>query len=205
MNKYIIDNQYFACIGYYSTLFKNSNIEIEQFENWEKMSFRNRCIVAGSNGLIHLTVPVENGRNQHCLFKDIKINNREKWQLQHWRTIQSCYGKAPFFEYYKIWLEAFFLERKFIYLFDMNLEVLEWVLKILKSGINPVLTKSYQKDQESDLIDYRKKWLPKNYLSITVNQEYFQLFTDKIGFQKNLSILDLLLCEGPNAFNILTA
>jgi len=205
MNKYIIDNQYFACIGYYSTLFKNTNIEIEQFENWEKMSFRNRCIVAGSNGLIHLTVPVENGRNQHCLFKDIKINNRENWQLQHWRTIQSCYGKAPFFEYYKMWLEIFFMEMKFIYLFDMNLEVLQWVLKILKSGIKPVLTTGYQKEQEADLMDYRKKWSPKTYQSYPVCKEYFQLFTDKIGFQQNLSILDLLLCEGPNAFNILTA
>jgi hypothetical protein len=205
MSKYIIDNQYFACIGYYSTLFNNTDIEIEQFENWEKMSFRNRCMVAGSNGLIHLTVPVENGRNQHCLFKDIKINNRENWQLQHWRTIQSCYGKAPFFEYYQMWLESFLLEKKFIYLFDMNLEILNWVLKTLKTGIKPALTTAYQKQLDFNIIDYRKKWSPKTFQLYPVSQEYFQLFNDKIGFQHNLSILDLLLCEGPNAFNILTA
>jgi len=205
MSKYIIDNQYFACIGYYSALFENTDIEIEQFENWEKMSFRNRCVVAGSNGLISLTVPVENGRNQHCLFKDIKINNRDNWQMQHWRTIYSCYGKAPFFEYYQMWLYAFFLEKKFVYLFDMNLEILYWVLKTLKSGIKPAFTSAYQKEPDAETIDFRKKWVPKNYQTYPVSKEYFQLFSDKIGFQKNLSILDLLLCEGPNAYNILTA
>jgi hypothetical protein len=104
-----------------------------------------------------------------------------------------------------MWLESFLLEKKFIYLFDMNLEILNWVLKTLKTGIKPALTTAYQKQLDFNIIDYRKKWSPKTFQLYPVSQEYFQLFNDKIGFQHNLSILDLLLCEGPNAFNILTA
>jgi len=117
----LIENQYFGCVNYYSLLIKSINNRIEQFENWEKRSFRNRCIVSGSNGLIHLSVPVSQGRNQKCLYKDVRVNNMDNWQKQHWRTLFSCYGKAPFFEYYRFWLEDFFMKRKFEFLFDMNL------------------------------------------------------------------------------------
>ncbi|MBA2748463.1 MAG: WbqC family protein, partial [Tatlockia sp.] len=34
---------------------------------------------------------------------------------------------------------------------------------------------------------------------------YSQVFEDRLGFQPNLSILDLLFCEGPNAINLLTS
>lgn len=202
-NSIIIDNQYFGCLNYYSNLIKQTNIKIEQFENWEKRSFRNRCVVAGSNGLIHLTVPIEKGRDQKGLYKDIRINNRENWQQQHWRTLFSCYGKSPFFEYYRFWLEDFFTKQKFEFLFDMNLEAMKWVLKILKSDSLLQLTDVYRQNTDLSFVDYRNKWKPKNFQQGKSNVEYFQLFSEKMGFQSNLSILDLLFCEGPNSIHIL--
>jgi hypothetical protein len=198
---YIIDNQFFGCINSYSKLIQYSNIKIEQFDNWQKMSFRNRCVVAGSNGLIHLTVPVEKGRDQKSLYKDVRINYTGHWQKQHWRTIFSCYGKAPFFEYYRFWIETFFLEKKFEFLFDMNLEIMDWVCSILKCVGKYSLTHSFR--QGNEIVDYRNKWLPKNFQSGEGGIKYFQLFEDKIGFQSNLSILDLLFCEGPNSIFLL--
>ena len=91
----IIENQYFGCVDYYLTLYKHSNSIIEQYESWQKMSFRNRCVILGANGMMNLTIPLENGRDQKCLIKEVKINNREDWQKQHWRSIFSSYGKSP--------------------------------------------------------------------------------------------------------------
>ena len=81
----IIDNQYFGTINYINTLFQFSNIQIEQYESYQKMSFRNRCVVAGSNGPVNLSVPLEKGRGQKVLMKDVRISHSANWRVQHWR------------------------------------------------------------------------------------------------------------------------
>ena len=93
----IIDNQYFGTINYIKILFQFSNIKIEQYESYQKMSFRNRCMVAGSNGVVHLSVPLEKGRGQKELMKDVRISHSANWQVQHWRTIESFYSRSPIF------------------------------------------------------------------------------------------------------------
>jgi hypothetical protein len=50
--------------------------------------------------------------------------------------------------------------------------------------------------------DARNKWKPTNFQE-DASVKYFQVFEDRIGFQPNLSILDLLFCEGPNAIYLL--
>lgn len=203
-NKILIENQYFGCVNYYSSLYKFSNILIEQYESWQKMSFRNRSVILGVNGLIDLTVPLENGRDQKKLIRDVKIDNLSLWQKQHWRSVSSCYGKSPFFEFYKDWLESFY-EKKFIYLFDMNLEILFWLKDILKIRAEILLTDSFIKNYPEDFVDLRNKWLPKNFQSAKNNICYNQVFEAKHEFQSNLSVLDILFCEGPNAKNILSS
>ncbi len=200
----IIENQYFGCVNYYLSLYKFSNILIEQYESWQKMSFRNRCVILGANGLIDLTVPLENGREQKKTIKEVKIDNSALWQKQHWRSISSCYGKAAFFEFYKDWLETFY-EKKFIYLFDMNLEILFWLKSCLKIKGEILMTDCFIKNYPVDIVDIRNKWLPKNFQSAKDFISYNQVFENKLEFQPNLSILDILFCEGSNAKNILAS
>ncbi|MDE3144336.1 MAG: WbqC family protein [Bacteroidota bacterium] len=201
--KILIENQYFGCVNYYSNLYKFSNILIEQYESWQKMSFRNRCVILGANGLIDLTVPLENGREQKKMIRDVKIDNHTLWQKQHWRSISSCYGKSAFFEFYKDWLESFY-EKKFVYLFDMDLEILFWLKSLLKIKAEIEMTDSFIKKYQEDIVDLRNKWLPKNFQSSPNKICYNQVFEAKQAFQPNLSILDILFCEGPNAKNILS-
>lgn len=198
----IIENQYFGCVNYYSSLFATSNILIEQCESYQKASFRNRCIIAGANGLINLTVPLENGREQKKLIKEVKISNLGNWQQQHWRSIFSCYGNSPFFEFYRDWLEGFY-KKEFFWLFDMNLEVLYWLKKVLAIPGEISLSESFLKDYPANMSDHRNIWQPKNFQQKEGLIKYFQVFEDKIGFQKNLSILDILFCEGPRSGQLL--
>lgn len=202
MNKTaIVETQYFGCVQYISIFAKYSSVFIEQFENWQKSSFRNRTVLVGSNGLIHLSVPILNGREQHKTIKEIKINTSEKWQNYHWRTIFSCYGKAPFFEFYKDELHGILFKRKFDFLFDLNMELLNWLLHKFKitSPIN-FTGKYFTQTIDGGTIDLRNKWLPKNFQQEqNAVMQYNQVFQEKINFQPNVSILDLLFCEGPNA------
>ncbi len=197
INSLIIENQYFGCVDYYLSLFKFSNIIIEQYESWQKMSFRNRCVIQGANGMINLTIPLENGRDQKCLIKEVKINNREDWQKQHLRSIFSSYGKSPFFEFYRDWLESFY-QKKQSYLFDMNLEILFWLKDRLKIQGAISLSDTFAKEYPEEVADLRNRWLPKNFQEGKGQIRYNQVFEEKLGFQPNLSILDLLFNCGPD-------
>ncbi len=183
-------------------MFQFSNIKIEQYESWQKMSFRNRAVVAGSNGLVDLSVPLEKGRGQRMLVKDVRISEHADWRKQHWRTIESCYSRSPFFEFYQDGVREL-LEKKQVYLLDLNLAILAWVQKMLKNQSRVTLTGSYQKEYPAPDTDLRNYFLPKNFLEQPFPFRYRQVFEDRIGFQPNLSILDLLFCCGPNAKTLL--
>ena len=198
----IIENQYFPCVNYINTLFQFSNIKIEQYEAYQKMSFRNRSVVAGSNGVVDLSVPLENGRNQRQLMKDVRISHLGNWQVQHFRTIESCYSRSPYFEYYRdgVWD---LLQKKQPFLLDLNLAILDWLQKVLKFTGQVSLTEGYEKNYPEKVADLRNRFLPKNRLEQEMGFRYTQVFENRIGFQPNLSILDLLFCCGPIAKKLL--
>ncbi len=199
----IIDNQYFGSINYYSTLFKFLNTEIELFDNYQKMSFRNRCIVVGSNGLVHLSIPVVGGRNKKQLMRDVKIDYSQAWQRQHIKTITSCYGKAPFYEYYINDIEKL-IKCQSIFLVDFNWEIMLWLKRIIQIPTEISFTENFIAEYNSkNIVDNRNKWLPNKFIIDEDVIKYQQVFEDKIGFQKNVSIIDLLFCEGSNAKNLL--
>lgn len=198
----IIDSQYFGTINYYKILNNFSNIEIEQYESYQKMSFRNRCMVAGSNGVVGLSVPLEKGRGQRELMKDVRISYSDKWQVQHWRTIESCYSRAPFFEFYRDGVGQL-LRQKETYLLDLNMATLNWLKKVLKIPGDISLTRQYLKTYPEGVADRRSTILPKNYQQAETCPRYTQVFEDRIGFQPNLSILDLLFCCGPETSSLL--
>lgn len=195
-------NQYIGNIIWYKTLFKFSHIKIEQYETYQKMSFRNRMVIVGSNGLINLSVPLENGRSQKGLIKDVKIDNTSNWANQHMRSILACYGKSPFFEYYRDSLFAIYL-KPFVYLQDLNMAMITWVNRQLKYPGNISFTEQYHIDYPAGYVDLRNQIKPSQFQLVENQIKYVQVFEDRVGFQNNLSILDLLFCSGPNATSIL--
>lgn len=197
----IFNTQYFGCIPMYKALVKHQNILIENQEFFQKMSYRNRCEVLGSENIITLTVPLRGGRDQKKHTSKIEINNDERWQTQHFRTLQSCYNKSAYFEYYAPEIEQI-INSPYQYLQDLNLAAIKWVIKKLKSTSTINCTEEFhQSYSEETFNDYRNQFLPKNRGLYPANN-YYQLFSQN-GFQANLSILDLLFNEGPQAKNFL--
>ena len=200
--KLIIENQYFSPICLFSALINCTHIIFEQYDAHQKMTFRNRCIIAGANGPIALSIPLQGGRNQKIISKDLEISHRYNWQDQHWKSIQSSYNKAPWFEYYSGELETFY-RTSYQNLFDWNLGIFKWILVKLDINIQIFVTNSYKKKYSAEeYIDLRNQILPRNHHLFPV-PEYHQVFMDKTGFINNISILDLLLCKGKLALECL--
>ncbi len=157
----LIDLQYFPSIILYKNLSKASNIVFEQYEFYQKMSFRNRCQIAGAGGVVNLSIPLLHGRDQKTLIKDVRISDRQPWQAQHWKTIVSCYSRSPWFEYYRDELELLY-KRRFEFLLDWNLTCFAWSLKTLPIAIPVTLTDGYEKTTEAGKkTDWRGKIIPK--------------------------------------------
>lgn len=199
----LADSQYFGSVNYYKNLFLYTNNTIELFDNYQKMSFRNRCTLAGSNGLVDLSIPIVGGRNKRQLMCEVKIDYTQPWQQQHIKTIKSCYGKSPFFEYFIMDIEKM-LKWQYNFLIDLNNDILNWTKKIVKLNNSISFTSSYiHENSLVDIVDNRNLFMPKNFQAQKDITKYTQVFEAKIGFQPNLSILDMLFCEGPATKNLL--
>ncbi len=200
----LLSTAYFAPIQYYSEIVKARIVYIEQFENFIKQTFRNRCVVLGGNGPIQLIVPVVKGRGPKILIRDLKISYDTGWQRNHWRTIFSAYSPSPFFEYYKDYIHPFFIE-KHRFLLDFNLKIHETICELLELENLAELTPGFEKVPEGTL-NFREAISPKNKAQTRQffqQAKYTQVFSEKLGFVPNLSILDLLFNVGPNAYSYL--
>ncbi len=178
-----------------AALLSSEHIYIEAHETYSKQSWRNRCIVATANGLQSLIVPVNKVYGNHTQTKDIRVSYAENWQQIHWRTLTAAYNKSPWFEHYSPFLEPCFRHQAKT-LFELNLSLLKLVLKLLKVDKTISVTSTYLKDA-SEMRDFRNRFNPKGRPVDKTEKLYYQVFADRIGFHPNLSILDLLFCEGP--------
>jgi hypothetical protein len=195
----LIEIQYFGCITYYVEAIKLPHITIEQYESYQKMSFRNRTQVLTAGKLLNLTVPLLGGRDQKTLITEVLIDNSCNWQLQQWRTLESCYNKSPFFLYYADSLYQL-LFNSYDRLWDLNLATINWVLGKLKTPVALHFTKQFEKEPSHEIIDLRNRFLPANRHLLHL-QKYQQVF--EVAFQTNLSVLDLLFNLGPGAVSYL--
>ena len=202
--KLITECQYFPNITYYKYIGRSSHCILEQYERYQKMSFRNRCRISGGNGTIDLSIPLVEGRNQKTIMKDVRIANREPWQSRHLKTFTSSYNHSPWFEFYRDELQSLY-GQKFEYLLEWNRACLEWTFQKLSIDIPISLTEEYVPIYDQDnWVDLRNRFMPKDiHQPIGEPVIYRQVFQDRLGFIPNLSIIDLLFCEGKNAYQLL--
>ena len=205
-DKVILSTAYFGPVQYFLRFADYNEVLIEQYDNYSRQTYRNRCIFGGSNGTVTLTVPVKKNTAKKTLVRDIRIDYDTNWQKNHFRTLISCYNSSPFFEYMSDDIE-FYFRKKFKFLIDLNTDLTIRILDLLGLETKLSLTLNYVfTNSDIELKDLRDIISPKkNYLEDTAFQpvEYHQVFTEKNGFLPNLSILDLLFNMGGEAANIL--
>lgn len=187
---------YLPSIATFVAIAKADTLTFEVFDNYQKQTYRNRMYIYDANGKLPLTIPVIYTQKNRQLYQDILIANDENWQELHWKSIQSAYCSSPFFEFYEHDFQSLFTE-KFHNLLDFNFKCLEAIYGCLELPFEFKLSKVFEKQTENS-IDYR--FLTDNRREKVQNfKPYVQVFDDKHGFIPNLSILDLICNEGPNA------
>lgn len=182
----------------YFTLLKENNFAflLEKFEHLPKQTYRNRATIASPNGSLDLVVPVVKGAKVHTPYKDVKISYDSRWQRLHWLSLQTCYRSSAYFEFYEDGLAPFY-EKKYEFLFDYNYDMLTWLFKQLKISADIVTTSSYE---DAAAEDFRSA-MTKKEIPVIQTKPYFQVFSDRNEFISNLSIVDLLFNQGPQAKN----
>lgn len=171
---------------------------LDEQEHFEKMSFRNRYMVAAADGMLTLSIPLAEGRQQRKAMKDVLICNQGRWQLQHWRSLISVYGRAPYFGHYAPQLEPLFSTR-YERLVDFSVAGIRILQQL--SGINREISFAgeYRSSWPGAAADLRRDFRTRHYEQ-GFFRPYYQAFGERHGFLPNLSLLDLLFSEGPAAW-----
>lgn len=189
----------FPNILWWSFAIASDQLLLDETEHFEKMSFRNRYMLAGADGLLTLSIPLVNGRQQRRPMNEVRIDNKTNWQTLHWRSIKSLYNRSPYFEFFAPEFEPLF-QQKFELLCDFSKAGISLLSKLSGVKNSIIIAENYQQNYPDAKADIRKDFRSNQYnLQPEKFKKYQQTFEERTGFLPNLSMLDLLFSEGKNA------
>lgn len=214
----LLSTAYFPPIEYFAAMANSRRVEIESGEMYQKQSYRTRCHINGANGLLVLTVPVlrsatkDEGGSHKIPTAELKIDYSKPWILQHKRALEAAYMSSPFFEYYMDDIYEI-LDSGEESLLKMNTALTVKIASLIGIG-TPVslsdgnfIIPGSEELKARGISDFRDSIHPKKdpilLKELKLEKPYWQVFTNKQGFVPNLTILDLLCNEGPNAISFL--
>ena len=185
MNTVLLPTAYLAPVSYYSALYRADEAYIEIWEHYVKQTIRNRCLIAGPDGMIPLSIPVVKANKPGQPICETRISDHGNWRHLHWRALQSAYGNSPFFEYYEDDFRRFY-QPDWEFLTDYNRDLMTLVFELL--DITPRINNT-EKFQAVPLMDFQG----------VAPRPYYQVFSARHGFIPDLSIVDLLFNMGPES------
>lgn len=197
MNLPVFSIQYFGNIHYYYTIAQYPKILIETQEYYIKQTYRNRTYILTANGIMPLIIPVIHQSSKEKI-ADKKISYKEKWYKKHYTAILSAYKNAPYFEHYADELLSILLKPTHQYLLEFNLHIIKKVLQLLHI---PTQIEFSSQCHHHYTYDYRNYFENNSSLPQSLNTPYLQVFSDRMEFQKNLCILDLIFNLGPESMD----
>lgn len=216
----IIQSNYIPWKGYFDIINMVDLFIFHDDLKFTKQDWRNRNLIKTPEGLRWLTIPC--GSSENRLINQVRLPDN-KWGKKHWSIISEFYNKARYFDSYKPFFEDIYLNRKWETLSELNQYIIKKIsseilgsstifensetfnltLKkehrikelLIKCGAKTYLSGTSAKDylSESFLSDFgvNLEWMDySNY------REYHQLSPP---FNHNVSIIDLLFNEGPDA------
>lgn len=202
MDQVLLHPSYFGPVSQYVALAGAKQVIFENEDNYQKQTYRNRMYIYGANGKLLLNIPIKHtgNKSQHQKYREVKIENDFHWQKQHWRSIQTVYRTSPFFEFYEDEFHPLYHE-KFNFLMDFNYRCTELALECLQLEVDYSKTTEFVREPVN-LNDARSLIQAKGSEKF-IFDPYTQVFHGKFGYLNNLSIIDLIFNEGPNALNYL--
>ncbi len=185
--------------AYFVEIKNKKTVIIHDEEIYKKQSLRNHFDILTSQGKLMITYPVTKPWRGNAI-KNIEINKDQQWINNHWKSIRTAYGKAPFFEFYAEQFEQD-LKNPPNKLIDLNMILLEKCLKLLGLKVEILLLSQCEKklkvtDHYLNHMNEFKYW-EKHFSQQQDELTYIQHFGNE--FVKDLSIIDLIFNQGPES------
>lgn len=207
----VLDLHYLPSLEYMTAVLAHEPVWIESHGVFQKQTWRNRCQILTAQGVDTLIVPVVEGRSK-VPTREARIDYRQPWLNRHRRAIQTAYGKAPYFVHYGEAFERVFQKRP-AFLFDLNWELLTICLQFLgvKKAVEPTNSElSIENQAITDargLIHPKRPFAERSFYRPVAYRHVFGMQSEEGAIRErffpNLSILDLLFTQGPQARRIL--
>lgn len=200
---FLIETQCCPPISAIQSMIEQPLVTIEQHENYQKRSYRNRFYLNSAQGKILFTIPLTKGKNEKQSIQNVLISYQDDWIDLLTKVLRTNYGSAPYFEFYfDSFLEI--AKRHYPTLLELNQAWLSWLLAKIGSDLKIELSNEYVSHKEHLIGDFRNKFRPhlpnpssKKYV------QYAQLYEERNTFISDLSILDMIFCCGPETLSVI--
>ena len=220
--------QYIPWLGYFRKIAHSDAFVFLDCVQYKSREFQNRNKIRNPKGWMWLTVPVVSKGKGRQRIGECLIDNELPWARQHWHALQSCYGKAEYFNRYASFFEETYA-KEWVRLAELNVHITRYLLEQFSICV-PLYFES-ELDSKSTkterIIDICVKLKADAYLSGLGGKEYLQeekflqagirleyqqfthpryhqQFMAKVDdFIPYMSALDLLFNEGPGSREIL--
>ncbi len=209
--------------GYYHKISQADVFVFLDTVEFTKGGFINRNKIKFSNGSANwLTVPVQVSKSTRQKINETALNQHQNWKDKHLKTLQSNYGKAPFFKNYFPQFEMLYREN-FDTISQFNIALSKFILDVLDIRSKIIIASEMEIDHRLTrndlLIEICKTLSADVYLSGSGAQKYndealfnkndielvYQTFTPPVypqqhgDFISHLSTVDLLFNLGPES------
>lgn len=216
----IVQSNYIPWKGYFDLINLVDEFILYDDMQYTRRDWRNRNKIKTQNGLKWLTIPVKVKGKYLQKINETEIDDID-WSKKHWQSIIENYGKTKYFNDYRDEFEELYIECNENLLSRINYRFIIKICQLI--GINTKISFSmeyYFKGEKTEkLVDLCKQVSATEYISgpaaksyineelfeeanIALNfmdysgyPEYYQLFPP---FEHSVSIIDLILNEGPD-------
>jgi len=216
----VLQSNYIPWKGYFDIIHDVDLFLFYDEVQYTKNDWRNRNRIYTQTGVQWLTVPVSAGL-------DVSIDQAaivpDRWQMKHYQSLLTSYAKAPFFQYYRDFLEFVYLESKWEKISDINQFLIKKIsseflkiptrfdssrnfassgsghqklLSLIQSTGAAVYVSGPAAKSYIHAEDYQKAGIQLIWKDYSNYPEYRQLFQP---FEHHISILDLLFNTGADA------
>ncbi len=197
----VMPMELFPAVDYFAVLAQYGTVIIDDTARYDKRHKQaHRYDIVDVTGRMSLTVPVTKPEHYtpRLTWNDIGISRHGNWWHVHRVTLESAYGRTPFFEFYIDRLARFCepaTPDRFISVAQLCREALIAVAAILGFE-NRIIFKSMLNQEE---FDSYKPTTPTKKAEESAPQPYYQVRSSRHGFVSGLSILDLIFNMGPES------
>ena len=192
----LIETMYLPPVVVMALIIRAGEVILEANEHYQKRSYRNRCHIAGPQGLQRLSIPLAGGKNARTPVREVRISDAFDWRHQHLQALTAAYGRAPYFDYYMPELEEL-IRKEQLFLYGLNRSLLEWLCRSFDSEVRIHETTAFGRAPGSQ--DLRGRFHPGEAPASGVMPAYYQVFSGRDGFIAGLSAVDLLFNLGPES------